>query len=36
MGRDALAAQLGMSAGRRDVAVTDPDALRRLDRVTCH
>jgi cation-transporting ATPase I len=33
LGRDAFAAQLGMSACRRDVAVADPDALRRLDRV---
>jgi cation-transporting P-type ATPase I len=33
LGRDAFAAQLGMSAGRRDVVVVEPDALRRLDRV---
>jgi cation-transporting P-type ATPase I len=33
MGRDAFAAQLGISAGRRDVAVVEPDVLRRLDRV---
>ena len=33
LGRDAFAAQLGMSAARRDVAVAEPDALRRLDRV---
>ncbi|MDN3356956.1 cation-translocating P-type ATPase [Actinomadura sp. DC4] len=33
LGRDAFAAQLGMSASRHDVAVAEPDALRRLDRV---
>lgn len=33
MGRDAFAAQLGISAGRRDVVVIEPDVLRRLDRV---
>jgi cation-transporting P-type ATPase I len=33
LGREAFAAQLGISASRRDVAVLNPDVLRRLDRV---
>jgi cation-transporting ATPase I len=33
LGREAFAAQLGISAGRRDVVVVEGDVLRRLDRV---
>ena len=33
VGRDAYAAQLGRTAARRGALITDPEALRRLDRV---
>ncbi len=35
LGRDVLCSELGRQLSRRGVVVTDPDALRRLDRVDC-
>ncbi len=35
LGRDVLCAELGRQLARRSVLVTDPDALRRFDRVDC-
>ncbi|MEB2312678.1 MAG: cation-transporting P-type ATPase [Sorangiineae bacterium] len=34
-GRDAFAAELGAALAERDVLVTDPSVLRRLDRIDC-